>query len=112
MHRAIYASSPDRGLEALLADDVWPEIRRQVPDAELRVFYGDSSLRIQDPKRADAIAERIKAMRHLGVTSHGRVSARQLAREMLAAGVLAYPTGFEEHFAAWLRRRRSMVRAS
>ena len=98
LHRAIYASSPDRGLEALLADDVWPEIRRQVPDAELRVFYGDSSLRIQDPKRADAIAERIKAMRHLGVTSHGRVSARQLAREMLAAGVLAYPTGFEETF--------------
>lgn len=95
-HRAIYASSPDRGLVRLL--DFWPEIRDRVPTAQLYVFYGDAGLREHDARRADAIKARLVAMRSLGVVDHGRVSQRSLAREMLGAGVLAYPTAFKETF--------------
>jgi FkbM family methyltransferase len=36
--RIVYGSSYDRGLEHLLK--MWPDIRKEVPDAELRIFYG------------------------------------------------------------------------
>lgn len=34
----MYCSSYDRGLEHLLK--MWPEVKKQVPEAELHVFYG------------------------------------------------------------------------
>ena len=37
-HLMIYGSSYDRGLEHLLR--MWPDIRKEVPDAQLRIFYG------------------------------------------------------------------------
>ena len=35
--RAIYSSSPDRGADIILS--LWPEVRKQVPDAELVLTY-------------------------------------------------------------------------
>jgi glycosyltransferase involved in cell wall biosynthesis len=35
--RVVYASSPDRGLHHIL--QVWPSIKRTVPEATLRIFY-------------------------------------------------------------------------
>jgi glycosyltransferase involved in cell wall biosynthesis len=92
--RAIYASSWDRGLERLL--DFWPLIRMQVQEATLHVFYGDAGLRAHDAKRADRIKEKLAALARAGVVDRGRVDQRTLAREMMAAGVFAYPTKFTE----------------
>lgn len=97
-HRAVYSSSPDRGLEAALM--AWPLVRSKVPDAELHVYYGFQTWEsFADGPGRDQIT-RLKRMlrdgeRH-GVIFHGRVNQEELAREYLASGVWAYPTWFHE----------------
>ena len=96
--RCIYSSLPSRGLDVLL--EVWPEIRRRVPEAELDVYYGWEVY--------DQIAERSHLMRgykvlldHLleraggeagGVFMRGRVSQPELHAAMARARVWSYPT--------------------
>jgi glycosyltransferase involved in cell wall biosynthesis len=98
----VYSSSPDRGLDVLL--ELWPEVRRQVPDAELHVYYGWETY--------DRIAEsspRLRAYKvlllHLvdraggedgGVFLHGRVSQADLHGAMARSRVWSYPTAFLE----------------
>ena len=101
-HRAIYSSSPDRGLQALL--DMWPEIRAQVPDASLHVFYGFYNWRTAAQMAGDEVSLRqIAHLEHLaqnmaglGVVFHDRVNQRELAREFMRSGVWTYPTWFDE----------------
>src|SRR5262249_55147353 len=38
-HRVMYSSSPDRGLDIIL-EHIWPKVIKEVPDAELHVYYG------------------------------------------------------------------------
>ena len=98
--RAIYSSSPDRGLEVLL--DIWPVVRKSIPDAELHCFYGfenwqksaELSKDENQLKMVRFLTEKIK--RTPGVVMHGRVSQAELAREFMRSGVWAYPTGFTE----------------
>jgi glycosyltransferase involved in cell wall biosynthesis len=95
-HRAIYSSSPDRGL--LAAALAWPKVREQVPDAELHIFYGF----LNWEKSADGPEQaRIAQLKHLIATTEGivmrdRVSQKELAREFMRAGVWCYPTWFSE----------------
>lgn len=99
-HRAIYSSSPDRGLEVLL--DVWPVVRKSIPDAELHCFYGFDNW--QNSAELNRDENQLKMVRFLidkirrtdGVTMHGRINQDQLAREFMRSGVWAYPTGFTE----------------
>lgn len=102
-HRAIYSSSPDRGLQT--AVDVWPEIRKQVPDATLHVFYGffnwEQSAHLMPDKQRDEQLRSIRYLKQLcasteGVVMHERVNQKQLAREFMKSGVWAYPTFFPE----------------
>ena len=89
-HKAIYSSSPDRGLSELL--DMWPAIRAQAPDAELHVFYGAKMLTQHAPGWAEQIAEKLRACASLGVVDRGRVNQATLAREMLSAGCWLFPS--------------------
>ncbi|TAK10564.1 MAG: glycosyltransferase [Anaerolineae bacterium] len=101
-HRAIYSSSPDRGLQALL--DCWPDIRAQVPDATLHVYYGFHNWKTFAQMAGDEVSLRTVAhlehlasnMAGLGVVFHDRVNQRELAREFMRSGVWAYPTWFDE----------------
>lgn len=113
-HRAIYSSSPDRGL--LTALEVWPRVRAQVPDATLHVFYGFGNwTKIAQLNLAGAQAagdaegvrrfeSELRGIRHLehlakhteGVFFHDRINQKQLAREFMKSGVWAYPTWFTE----------------
>lgn len=95
-HRVVYCSSPDRGLHHLLA--MWPAIRARVPDAELRIFYRLAPwlARVRDNDdevglRARYIEEAFIRLRDMGVTIVGPVPNAQMARELQAATVLAYP---------------------
>ncbi len=100
--KVVYSSSPDRGLPALL--QMWPEIRKRVPDAELHIFYGFYNWRKIAQARGDS--NQLKGIEHLerqiqmlaseGVVMRGKVDQATLAREFLSAGVLAYPTWFSE----------------
>lgn len=101
-HRAVYSSSPDRGLQASL--DSWHIVRNRVPDAELHIFYGfDSwynSAKINNNhdqiNLINHLKSLIKSKSHLGVFEHGRVDQDLLALNFLGSGVWAYPTWFSE----------------
>lgn len=98
--RAIYSSSPDRGLALLL--DVWPEIRAEVPDAELVVAYGfegweRAAGRTGDPHHHYLIESMKRRMREKpGIDYVGRVDQKQLARMMCSVGVWTLPGWFDE----------------
>jgi len=97
-HRAVYSSSPDRGL--LAAVMAWPKVREQVQDAELHVFYGFGNWE----KSAQGDQAQLGQVAHLkqlcrstaGVVLRDRVNQKQLAREFMRAGVWCYGTWFSE----------------
>lgn len=95
-HRVVYCSSPDRGLHHLLS--MWPHIRRQVPDAELKIFYRLepwlARARGNDDevgKRARYIETVLPLLKNMGVTVAGPVPNLEMMRELQQAKVLAYP---------------------
>jgi glycosyltransferase involved in cell wall biosynthesis len=97
--RAIYVSSPDRGLDNLL--DIWPNIMQYVPDAELHIFYGWESYdkAMNQTRNATMLQFKNQIMaktRQPGVIFRGRLNQHDLAHEMMRAQVLAYPTAFLE----------------
>lgn len=91
-----YFSAYYRGLECLLS--MWPKIRAEVPDATLDVYYGWESwvaLEGKDEFYQDMESKFDKLKEH-GVTVHGRVSHKELAKAMKEIQVWAYPTEFPE----------------
>lgn len=100
--RCIYASSPDRGLHVVL--ECWARIRREVPHAELRIFYhsldkwfGEIAQNERDPQwTSREHARRATIARALidqpGVEVVGSVSRRRMAREYSEAMVVTGPT--------------------
>ncbi|MDX1279407.1 methyltransferase [Oceanihabitans sediminis] len=90
----IYSSTPFRGLDILI--DVFPEIKKRVPEATLKVFssmavYGES-----DEEQYLPLYRKLKSMD--GVEYYGSVTQDILADEMDKAHVLAYPNTFPETF--------------
>jgi glycosyltransferase involved in cell wall biosynthesis len=92
-----YTSTPFRGLIGLL--DVFPEIRRRVPETRLQVF---SSMRVYQETRSNDDAEFGALYRRCaeteGVEYIGSLPQPQLAAALRAATVLAYPNTFPETF--------------
>lgn len=91
-----YFSAYYRGLECLLT--MWPKIRAEVPDATLDVYYGwESWVALQgEDDFYERMERKFDELRPLGVTVHGRVSHKELARAMREIQVWAYPTEFTE----------------
>ena len=98
-----YASSPDRGLHHLV--EIFPEIRKHVPGAELRVYYRtlpwlDDILNEKAQhgskhwKRASVIK---KAFQELGTAGEnnlhlvGQLTTKKMVAELCRTEVLAYP---------------------
>lgn len=88
----IYCSVPDRGLYYL--KDVFPAIRRRVPDARL-VITSDFTLWGAPPAR-DAFLKFFKGQP--GVEYAGHVTRPELVGWQRRARVMAYPCSFEEGF--------------
>jgi tetratricopeptide (TPR) repeat protein len=99
-HKAVYSSSPDRGLQTAL--DCWPRVREQVPDATLHVYYGfENWEKVCEAHNDQPALKTIRYLKHLmetteGVVYHGRVSETELAQAYFSAGVWAYPTWWLE----------------
>lgn len=96
-HRVVYGSSYDRGLEHLLK--MWPDIRKEVPDAELRVFYGWNmfdKVMSNNPERMAWKEKMNQLMTQPGITHLGRISHGACAVEFESAGIWAYPAHFGE----------------
>jgi len=95
--RLIYASSYDRGIANLLS--VWNLVLKEVPDAELHLFYGWDTYIEMERKGFRNPKERL-ALTHLmdkkNVFEHGRIGHKQLVKEFYKSGLWVYPTHFAE----------------
>ena len=93
----VYGSSYDRGLEHLLK--MWPEIKKEVSEAKLRIFYGwvtfDAILK-NNPASQEWKAKMVGLMKQDGIIELGRISHGAVQKEMENAGIWAYPTSFGE----------------
>ena len=95
--RLIYTSSYDRGIQHLL--EAWNDVRKEVPDAELHLFYGWNTYDAMMEKGARPREFRdsmTKLMNQPGVFEHGRVGHKQLIKEFQKSGIWVYPSHFEE----------------
>ena len=95
--RIIYTSSYDRGLQHLL--EMWSDIRKAVPDAELEVFYGwqlFDKFYHNNPSSMAWKAKIVEMLGQEGIVKHGRLTQPELAKEMETCGIWAYPTHFGE----------------
>jgi len=96
-HRMIYTSSYDRGIEHLLHK--WEDIRKEVPDAELHLFYGWDTYdkMMEQGRRPREFRDYMtKLMKQDGVFEHGRVGHKKLIKEFFKSGVYVYPSDFDE----------------
>lgn len=96
--RLIYSSTPYRGLAHLLK--IFPAVLEKHPDAELHIFSGFDVYKGTDPVPEREMNE-FKAIlqgfqRIPNVFMRGNMVQRDLAREFMSAGVLAYPSTFAE----------------
>lgn len=100
-HRMIYMSSYNRGLKILL--DNWNKIRTEAPDATLDIYYGwegYDAINKDNPERMEWKNKLVKQMKSLpGVKDHGRVSHKQIVKEIATADIFAYPCIFNEVYA-------------
>lgn len=97
-HKVIYMSSHVRGLAYLY--EVWPEVKKAVPDATLDVYYGRESydaVHKGNPERMKWMDDMIiKAEKLDGVIDHGKVGQDTIVDETFKSGVWAYPCPFPE----------------
>lgn len=91
-HRAIYSSSPDRGLDFLL--ELWPEVRFHIPDAELVFCYADVYQAAATARKdLRSFFDRIEALSDQpGVINMGSQAQPALAKLMQSAGVWLHPS--------------------
>ncbi len=105
-HRFIWTSSPDRGLEYLMA--LWPNIREILPDATLDIFYGWDFIDRLLEKMPDHPIRYLKVKmgyqwenlggEEAGLKWWGRVSPVALAALQCQSNLWAYPTTFMETY--------------
>lgn len=99
-NKAIFTSSPDRGMETAIA--ILRRAREWNPDLELHCYYGLDNIEkliALSPKYAHykGMRERIlRAAEAPGIVFHGRISQRELYKEIMSAGIWLYPTEFGE----------------
>ena len=97
-NRVIFPSSPDRGLDKVL--ELWPKVLKEVPEAQLDIFYGFSKHYDIASKRDRSLVtlkqKILKLLDQPGVNFHGMVGHKELADAFAKAGVWAYPTQWPE----------------
>jgi glycosyltransferase involved in cell wall biosynthesis len=105
----VFISSPDRGLHRIL--EIFPEIRKRVPDASLEIFYEWKKLYDRGHVEQNIIGLRVRHMNALltrlgmsgenGVYMRGNVSTLKILKKLGQSRVLAYtcePVDFTESF--------------
>jgi len=96
-HWCLWTSSYDRGLEHIL--EIWPEVIKQVPDAQLHIFYGWQLLDqfcAGDPVQTAWKAKIVRLFNQPGVTHHGRAPQTEMENWYKKCGLFTYPSHFFE----------------
>lgn len=102
--KVVCSSSPDRYLPIML--EIWPEIKKQVPQASFHIYYGFGNWRKSAQLQNDqnqlnlivVLENKIQEMKKYDVVFHDRINQNQLAEEFLSAGVWGYSNHFEETY--------------
>ncbi|GGA13532.1 glycosyltransferase family 4 protein [Okeania sp. KiyG1] len=89
-NKIIYASNYIRGLERML-EFGWPIINKEIPSAELNIYYGWSS-----KVEADWKEKMLKLMAQPGVTERGKIGREQLMQEKSTSSIHYYGCTFQE----------------
>ena len=96
--RMIYTSAPERGLDLLL--NLWPEIRKKVPEATLAVYYGWTvwdAVYTTDQEQQEWKKKILELLKQPGIVSeYKRISHEEIAKEMMRSEVFVYPSEFSE----------------
>lgn len=94
----IYSSFPNRGLLPLL--QMWPAIKRAIPDATLNVYSDINGKWVNNvaKEQMDEIRKILESGNIEGVTIHGWVSKAELANAWKKADIWLYPCIFQETF--------------
>ncbi|MCB0318123.1 MAG: glycosyltransferase family 4 protein [Bdellovibrionales bacterium] len=92
--RLIYSSAPFRGLK--LMPEIFEKILSKHPDAEFKVFSGETLYPLDSfsIKEYQLCKERLSKLKNCIVSEP--ITQVELAKEMKAASILAYPNTFEE----------------
>lgn len=90
--RVLYTSAPDRGLDVLL--ELWPFVRRQVPEAELAFCYPTAyDIRAsRNPALADLYRQVAALAEQAGVVRLGSLGQAELAQLMTMSRVWVAPS--------------------
>jgi glycosyltransferase involved in cell wall biosynthesis len=78
---------------------MWPDIKKEIPDAELHVFYGWKLFHQfyhDNPERMEWMNKMNKLMEQSGITHHGRVCQTEMEEWCKKCGIWAYSTSFYE----------------
>lgn len=97
-YKLIYASSYDRGLEAMLTHG-WPIIKQAVPQATLDIYYGwqmFDAVHKHNPERQLWKKRMIELMSQPGIRELGRVGQKTLIKAKSKASIHWYGSTFEE----------------
>lgn len=101
-YRIIYMSSHIRGLALIY--DIWPDVKKAVPDAKLDIYYGWESYVSMNHNNPGNQPGGMAWMRMMqawekkldGATDHGKIGQQQIVEEIQKSGVWAYPCPFPE----------------
>jgi FkbM family methyltransferase len=96
----VYNASVTKGLNPLL-QDIWPEVKRQIPNAHLTVIGG--FYRFREGAEPDAQEKDHRRYvetypKELDVTFTGVIPQKEIAKILANAGFMLYPTEFPETF--------------
>jgi len=88
-----YFSNYARGLAVLLL--IWPEIKREYPEATLSICYGRETWNTLHPHLLEQLIQMIEKYKSLGVTEYGKVGHEHLASIMKNTSVWAYSANIQ-----------------
>lgn len=95
-YSCIYGSNYSQGLEQLL--DIWPEVKKNYPQATLDIYYGWNHWGLLAPKTEAKMRKQIKDLESLDVHEHGLVSQYELNEAYAKASLWTYPCSTYENF--------------
>lgn len=95
-YQLIYASNYARGLEKMLRYG-WPIVKREIPEAELHIYYGWSGLNENKSEEKKNWKHKImELMNQPGVKEHGRVGREELVQKKATCSIHYYACTFQE----------------
>lgn len=95
-YSCIYGSNYARGLDILL--DIWPEVRKQYPEATLDIYYGWQHWGLLSKEKEEKMKKQVADLKSMGVTDHGNVGHQELNDAYAEASFWTYPCTAVETF--------------